>query len=33
LQAVSRWEYKPYVVDGAPVDVETTVNVTYALGN
>ena len=33
LRAVSRWEYKPYVVDGAPVDVETTVNVSYALGN
>jgi TonB family protein len=27
LRAVSHWEYKPYLVDGAPVDVETTVNV------
>jgi TonB family protein len=33
LRAVSHWEYKPYLVDGAPVDVETTVNVIYALGN
>ena len=33
LRAVSHWEYKPYLLDGEPLDVETTVNVIYALGN
>ncbi|MFY9853911.1 MAG: energy transducer TonB [Terracidiphilus sp.] len=33
LWAVSHWEYKPYLLDGEPVDVETTVNVIYSLGN
>jgi periplasmic protein TonB len=32
LWAVSHWEYKPYLMNGNPVDVETTVNVIYALG-
>jgi protein TonB len=32
LQAVSQWEYKPYLLNGEPVEVETTVNVTYSLG-
>jgi len=31
LWAVSRWEYKPYMLNGDPVEVETTVNVTYTL--
>jgi len=29
LWAVSRWEYKPYLLNGEPVEVETTVNVIY----
>jgi TonB family protein len=32
LQAVSQWEYKPYLLNGEPVEVETTVNVIYSLG-
>jgi hypothetical protein len=30
--AVSQWEYKPYLLNGEPVEVETIVNVTYTLG-
>lgn len=33
LHAVSHWEYKPYLLNGEPVEVETTVNVAYSLGN
>jgi TonB family protein len=33
LQAVSRWEYKPYLLNGETVDVETEVNVIFTLGN
>ncbi len=32
LWAVSHWEYKPYLLNGEPVEVETTVNVIYSLG-
>jgi len=32
LQAVSQWEYKPYQLNGVPVEVVTTVDVTYLLG-
>jgi TonB family protein len=33
LWAVSQWQYKPYLLFGEPVEVETTVNVIYTLGN
>jgi len=33
LWAVSHWQYKPYRLNGEPVEVETTVNVIYSLGN
>jgi TonB family protein len=33
LSAVSHWEYKPYLLNGEPVEVEITANVTYTLGN
>jgi TonB family protein len=33
LWAVSQWEYKPYLLGGEPVEVETTVNVIYTLGH
>jgi len=32
LWAVSHWEYKPYLLEGSPVEVETTINVIYTLG-
>lgn len=31
MDAVRQWTYRPVVVNGAPVEVETTVNVTYTL--
>jgi TonB family protein len=31
LDAVRQWTYKPYLVDGNPVEVATTINITYAL--
>jgi protein TonB len=33
LDAVRSWRYKPYQLNGEPVDVETTVNVIFNLGN
>jgi protein TonB len=30
--AVRQWRYKPYLFNGEPVDVETTVNVIFSLG-
>lgn len=32
VDAVKKWEYKPYLLNGMPVEVETIVNVTYSLG-
>lgn len=32
LDAVSRWAYKPYLLNGQPVEVETSVNVVFTLG-
>lgn len=32
MWAVSQWEYKPYLVNGEPVEVETTINVIFTLG-
>ena len=32
LEAVRSWRYKPYQLNGEPVEVETTVNVVYNLG-
>jgi protein TonB len=32
LWAVSQWQYKPYLLNGEPVEVETTINVIYTLG-
>jgi protein TonB len=31
LDAVSTWRYRPYLLDNQPVEVETTVNVIFAL--
>jgi TonB family protein len=33
LWAVSQWRYKPYLVNGNPVEVETEINVIYSLGD
>lgn len=33
LDAVQKWVYKPYLFNGEPVEVKTTVNVIFTLGN
>jgi TonB family protein len=33
LEAVRTWVYKPYLLNGEPIEVETQVNVTYTLGD
>jgi periplasmic protein TonB len=32
LDAVSQWRYRPYLLNGEPVAVETTINVVFRLG-
>ncbi len=32
LEAVKQWKYKPYYLNGEPVEVETTINVNFTLG-
>jgi len=32
LDSVRTWKYKPYLLNGNPVDVKTTINVIYSLG-
>ena len=32
LDAVRQWTYKPYLLNGDPIEVETTVNIVYKLG-
>jgi protein TonB len=31
LKAVQQWQYRPYLLNGEPVDVETTINVIFKL--
>ena len=31
-EAVRTWRYRPYLLNGEPVEVETTVNVVFNLG-
>jgi TonB family protein len=33
LDAVKQWIYRPYLLDGEPVEVETRINVVFTLGN
>lgn len=33
VQAVDKWEYKPYLLNGEPVDVRTTIYVTFAIAH
>ncbi len=32
MDAVRSWHYKPYLLNGNPVEVETTINVVFSLG-
>jgi protein TonB len=32
MRAVSQWEYKPYLLNGEPVEVDTTINVVFNIG-
>ncbi len=32
LKAIREWKYRPYLLHGKPVDVQTTIKVTFALG-
>jgi len=32
IDAVGRWRYKPYLLNGEPVEVETTINVNFTFG-
>jgi protein TonB len=32
MDAVRSWRYRPYLLNGDPVEVETTVNVVFNLG-
>ena len=33
IEAVRQWTYKPYFLNGEPVEVNTTINVIFTLGN
>jgi len=33
MQAVSQWRYSPYLLNGQPVEVDTTINVFFVLGH
>jgi TonB family protein len=33
IEAVKKWRYRPYLLDGKPVTVETTITVRFVLGN
>lgn len=30
LEAVKNWRYKPYLLNGSPVEVSTTITITYS---
>jgi protein TonB len=32
IEAVSRWRYRPYILNGEPVEVETQITVNFTLG-
>jgi TonB family protein len=32
MDAVSQWVYKPYLLNGEPTEVDTTITVTYSFG-
>jgi len=33
MEAVRQWKYKPFLLNGEPVRVETTITVNYTIGN
>jgi len=33
IEAVKQWRYRPFLLDGKPVDVETTITVNFKLAN
>jgi TonB family protein len=33
MDAVRQWTYKPYLLNGDPIEVETTITVIYTLGD
>ncbi|MBV8476541.1 MAG: energy transducer TonB [Acidobacteria bacterium] len=33
IGAVRQWEYKPYILNGQPVEVETTITVNFTLSS
>lgn len=33
LEAVKQWRYKPYLLNGTPVEVETTITVIFSLSS
>jgi protein TonB len=33
MEAVRQWRYKPYYLDGVPVDIETQITVNFRLPN
>jgi len=33
IDAVLNWRYRPYLLNGQPVQVETTINVVFSLGS
>ena len=33
IQAVQQWRYRPYLLNGEPVEVEATINVTFSLNH
>jgi protein TonB len=32
IDAVRKWVYEPYLLDGEPIEVETEINVVFSLG-
>jgi periplasmic protein TonB len=33
IKAVQEWRYRPFLLNGEPVEVETTINVDFELSN
>src|SRR5581483_8658955 len=33
IAAVKQWRYRPYLLDGMPVEIETTINVIFSFQN